>query len=216
MTKKFNKFIYYLSVFVRILDKELSFRFNDNKNRDSGLPPELENLSMEKYYEVFERIRSFKREVKNNQKATLKLSSEELNLLGIFRYKYYSEQTEKHKSWSKTGYYEIRNNILIGKTIYNLYFLTRKMWRDEVCIHIWVEDGIIKQKKKVIYKLNQEYDGDEYKEVSSVHQSKLINFIFLPYHRTGISIRNLDPETASIIEKIKSIDVIENKLVITG
>lgn len=216
MTRKFNKLIYYSSVFVHILDKELSFKFNDNKNRDSGLPAELENLSMEKYYEVFERIRSFKRELKNNQKATLKLSSEELNLLGIFRYKRYSEETEKHKSWSTIGYYEIKNNILIGKTIYNLYFFTRKMWRNEACIHLWVEDGVIKQKKKVIYKLNQEYDDDEYKEVSGFDQSRLINFIFLPYHRTGISIRKLDPETASIIEKIKSIDVMENKLVITG
>ncbi|MGL6342758.1 MAG: hypothetical protein ACRC80_26915 [Waterburya sp.] len=216
MTKKFNKFIYYLSVFVRILDSELSFKFNDNKNRDSGLPPELENLSMEKYYEAFERIRSLKREVKNNQKVTLKLSSEDINHLGIFGYKKFSERTEKYKAWGHISYYEIKDNMLISKKIYNLYFFTRKMWRNEKCIYFFVEDGVIKQKQKVVYKLNQEYDGDEYKEVSSFDQSRLINFIFLPYHRTGISVRKLDPETASIIEKITSIDVIENKLVITG
>ncbi|MGL5943480.1 MAG: hypothetical protein ACRC2S_24560 [Waterburya sp.] len=191
-------------------------RFNDDKNRDSGLPPELENLNIEYYYELAKRIRSFKRDLKNNQKSILKLTSKDINHLSIHRVEDYSQQTEKHKGWDRIGYYEIINNTLIGKTYFNLYFFMRKMWRNEVCIHLWVEDGIIKQKKKVIYKLNQEYDGDEYKEVFSVHQSKLINFIFLPDHRIGRSVRKLDPETASIIKKIKSIDVIENKLVITG
>lgn len=216
MVKRFNVLVYYISSLIRIIDSELCFRFNDNKNRDSGLPPELEDLDIEYYYKLAKRIRTFKREIKNNQDSILRLSSKDLNHLNIYRLKHYSQQTEKYKGWRKIGSYEIRDNILVCKTFYNLYFFTRKIWRNETCIHFWVEDGVIKQKKRVIYKLNQEYNNDEYKEVFDIQQSKLINFIFLPDHRMGRSIRKLDPDTADIIRKIKAIEVIENKLVIIG
>lgn len=216
MSKKFNILIYYASYLLYLLDSELCFKFNDGRNRDSGLPIELEQLTMEKHYEVLERIRSFKFQIRNNEKATLKLNSEDLNHLGIHGYKDYSQQTEKYKAWEHISYYEIRNNVLIGKKIYNLYFFKRKMWHNEVCIHFWVEDGMIKQKKKIIYKLNQEYDSEEYKEVSRFRQSNLINLIFLPNYLINRSSREPDQETANIIKKIKSIDVIDNRLVITG
>ncbi len=216
MPKRFNPIIYYLSSIIRILDSELSFKFNDNKNRDSGLPPELENLNIDYYYGVAQKIRFFKKEVQNNQSSILKLTGKDINHLSIYRLENYSQQTEKYKAWREIGSYEIRDNTLIGKTFFNLYFFMRKMWHDEVCIHFWVEDGVIRQKKKVIYKLNQEYNSEDYKEVFGLRKSLLINFIFLPDHRVGKSISKPDPETASIIKKIKSINVIDNQLVITG
>ena len=216
MAKKFNKFIYYASSLLYILDSELSFKFNDNKSRDSGLPVELEQLSIDKHYEIYNCIREFVLKVRDNQPATLKLSSADINHLGIGGYKKFSQQTEKYKCWNIIYYYEIRDNTLIRKKICNLYFFTRKMWRNETCIYFYIENNLVKQKQKVIYKLNQKYENDEYREVHRFEKSKLIESIFTPKYVIKNSLRKLDSETAYIISKLKSIEVKENKLVITA
>ena len=90
------------------------------------------------------------------------------------------------------------------------------MWRNETCIYFYIENNLVKQKQKVIYKLNQKYENDEYREVHRFEKSKLIESIFTPKYVIKNSLRKLDSETAYIISKLKSIEVKENKLVITA
>lgn len=190
--------------------------FNVSKNRDSGLPSDLEEITVEQYREVLNEIEKFKLKLCSNQNALLVLTDKDINSLNFYNYEYYSQLSEYKKVHTEINCYEIKNDLFIWKQILNTYFFIRKIWFNKVSIRFVVENKTIKEKHKYLCILNHPYSNRfDHQNVPSVLESKIINFIFLPSHTRETSRYKLDSETTAITEKIESIEIKDNKLIIS-
>ncbi|MEO1431446.1 MAG: hypothetical protein AAFV71_20780 [Cyanobacteria bacterium J06633_8] len=210
-----------LTILKLILDNLLSLIFIGNKfDSDLGIPTEIKQINADKYPEVRGRVIAFNMAVKFDRSVELVLSAEDINILYSQVHLEYSKRPVKYKGFSELKYFYIQNNeIIISEISPFLYFTSNDPLVSKQAVKFEIKNGQLVEYRKFISTFNQNIDNSEYQLVNKTFSSGLIHFILGSQtidRRKSLQLmrKKVGKEANPIINKLKSIRVRDNKLIL--
>ena len=209
-----------LTILLWLFDNLIALIFIGNKvDLDLGLPP-LKEISIEKYPEVRGRVIAFNTAVRFNRSVELILSAEDINVLYAEVNLEYLRRPVNYKAFEAFNCFDIQNNeIIISEISTFLFFTSNNPLLSQRAVKFNIENGEVVEYRRFISSFNKNIDSSEYKLSQKGFSSGIIHFILgsktLENLNSLKSIREqIGKEANPIIQKLKSIRVIDNKLIL--
>jgi hypothetical protein len=210
-----------MNIFIWIFDNFIALIFFGSKiDLELGLPSELQGISVEKYQEVRGRVIAFKTSILFDKSVELVLTSDDINALYRELYLEYSKRPIKDKVFQRFSYFDIQDDeVIICEIFPFLFFPFNNSLTSKKNMKFTVQNGQIVQYRKFISMLNKMVYNSEYKLVPKKFSSGMINFILgfkTPDFQNSLELilEQIPTEASSTIKKLKSIRVINNKLIL--
>lgn len=204
-----------------IFDNLLSLIFIGNKvDSDLGIPTEIKQIDFEKYPEVRGRVIYFNTAVRFDRSVELVLSAEDINILYSQVHLEYSKRPVKYKVFEGLNYFDIENNEIILSEISSfLYFTSNDPLVSKQAVQFNIKNGQLVEYRRFISTFNKNINNSEYQLVKEKFSSGLIHFILGSQtidNRKSLQLmrQRIIKEANSIIKKLKSIRVRDNKLIL--
>ena len=209
-----------LNILLWIVDNLIALIFFGGKSDlELGLPPELKQISVEKYQEVRGRVIAFKTSILFNKSAKLVLFADDINTLYLEFYLQYLKRPTKYKAFERVKCFDIQDDKFFMSEISSfLFFPFNNSLSDKEEIKFTLENGKLVEHRKVIKLFNKNIYNSEYEIVPENFSSGIIHYIIasknLDDQNSLKSINEIIKEANPIIKKIKSIRVTNNKLIL--
>ncbi len=208
-----------ITVFRWSFDNLIALIFIGNKiDLDLGLPL-LKEISIEKYPEVRGRVIAFNTAVRFDRSVELVLSAEDINVLYAEVNLEYLRRPVKYKAFEALNCFDIQNNeIIISEISTFLFFTSNNPLLSQRAVKFEIENGQLVEYRRFISSFNKNIDNSEYKPSQKGFSSGMIHFILgsktLDSNNSLRSLNQIRKEANPIIKKLKSIRVIDNKLIL--
>ncbi|MEM6752065.1 MAG: hypothetical protein AAF630_03600 [Cyanobacteria bacterium P01_C01_bin.38] len=202
-----------------IFDNLIALIFIGNKvDLDLGLPPHIKQIDFEKYPEVRGRVIAFNTVVRFDRSVELVLSANDINILHAEVYREYSTRPVKNKILAELKCFDIQNNEVIILEISSfLYFPSNNHLVSKRAVKFSMENGKLVEYHRFISAFSKNIEHSEYQLVQEEFSSGMIHFILGWQTTDSRNLKSLNQtikEANPLINKLKSIRVRDNKLVL--